>query len=87
MPSFRTGALSASRAFFSVPWAAFVGVFLYYVVLTVVAISVEQLPDVAMTAAYLAPPVAYLAVLLARALRLAESVPVEVGPLAMLRLQ
>ena len=74
-------------AFVAVPWGAFVSAFLFYVVLTLVAISVQQLPDVAMAAAYLAPVAAYLLLLLTRMVRALAAVPVQIGQLAVPRLQ
>ncbi len=66
-------------SFFVVPWTAFVAAFLYYVVLTLVAIGVEQLPDGLMVAAYLIPPAAYVLVLLARTLQAVASLPVRLA--------
>ncbi len=80
-------AAAAIGSFLSVAWGAFVAAFLYYVALTLVAISVEQLPDAAMVAAYLLPVAAYLLLLLSRAIRAVAAVPVEIGQLALPRLQ
>ena len=60
---------------------------MFYVGLTLVAISVEQLPDVAMAAAYVLPVVAYVLLLLARAVRALAGVSVQIGHLAVPRLQ
>ena len=80
-------AAGPAMAFVSMPWSAFVTVFLFYVVLTLVAISVEQLPDVAMAAAYLVPVAAYALLLSVRALHALAAVPVQIGQLAVPRLQ
>ena len=73
--------------FLAVPWNAFVAAFLYYVALTLVAISVEQLPDVAMAVSYLLPVAAYALFLLSRLVRAVSAVRVEIGHLAVPRLQ
>ena len=52
-------------ALMAVPWAAFVAVFLYYTVLTMLAISVAQLSDVFMAVAY-GLPVGIYGVVVAR---------------------
>lgn len=72
---------------FAVPWTAFVAAFLYYVGLTLVAISVEQLPDVAMMVAYALPVLAYALALVARALQALAAMPVTIGNLVAPRLQ
>ena len=80
-------AAGATGVFLAVPWAAFVAVFLYYVGLTLVAISVEQLPDLAMAASYLLPVAGYGLLLLSRMVRAAAAMPVEIGHWAQPRLQ
>lgn len=59
--------------FLVVPWNAFMAAFVFYVGVTIVAISGVQLPDVPMVAAYVFPVVIYAAVLLSRALHGAAS--------------
>ena len=61
-----SSAVRAALAFLAVPWAVFVAGFFYYVALTLVAVGFEQLPDLAMTLAYLLPPAVYGVVLTAR---------------------
>ena len=80
-------ATTATAAFLMIPWGAFVAAFLFYVGLTLVAISVTQLPDLAMAAAYLLPIAAYAVILFVRALRALAAVPVQFRPLAVPRLQ
>ena len=80
-------AATATTTFLSVAWSLFVVVFLYYVVLTLVAISVEQPSDTGMIAAYLLPVAAYGLLLLSRAARALASTPVEIGQLALPRLR
>ena len=82
-----TAATRAVVTFFSVPWGAFVAAFLFYVGITLVVFSVQDLPDVALIAAYLLPVAAYLLVLLGRALHALAAVPVHIGQLAAPRLQ
>ena len=83
---FRTAA-TATAMFFAVPWGAFIAAFLYYVGLTLVAVSVEQLPDMAMGAAYLLPVAAFAALLTLRVVRAVLAVPVEIEHWALPRLQ
>ena len=83
---FRTAA-SLTVGFLAVPWSAFVSAFLFYVGLTLVAISVEQLPDLTMGAAYLMPVAAYGLLLLVRTMRALAAMPVHIGQLAVPRLQ
>ncbi len=80
-------AATAAAHFLAVSWSAFVVAFLYYVALTLVAISVEQLPDAAMVASYLLPVAAYALFLLSRVVRAVSGVHVEIGHLAVPRLQ
>ncbi len=61
---------------------AFVAAFVFYVVVTLVAIGVEQLPDAPMIAAYSLPVVAYAGIILSRALRGAAALTFHVGPAA-----
>ncbi len=78
---------SVALAFFAVPWTAFVAAFLYYVGLTMLAISGEQLTDLAVAATYLVPVAAYALLLATRVTRALAAVPVQIGQLAMPRLQ
>ena len=61
--------------FVAVPWGAFVAAFLFYVGVTLVVFSVEDLPDVLTVAAYLLPVAAYVLVLAARAAAALVGVP------------
>ncbi len=72
-------AAQAVIAFVAVPWSAFVAGFLYYVALTLVAIGFEQLPDLAMTVAYLMPPAVYGVVLLTRTLGRLSMLPARLA--------
>lgn len=74
-PSFIEASISA----FSVPWNAFVGVFLYYVLLTLIAVGGAELPLGVMVAVYAAPPVAYLVMLVNRGIRALASLPIDLG--------
>ena len=80
-------AASAVISFVAIPWGAFVAAFLFYVGLTMIAIGVEQLPDFAMAGAYLLPVAAYVLLLVSRAVHAVAAVPVQIGQLAVLRLQ
>ncbi len=80
-------AMEAAAHLLVVPWSAFVGAFLYYAGLTLVAISGTQLPDAAMAAAYLLPAIAYGIFLLSRLVRAVAAVHVDIGHLALPRLQ
>ena len=64
-------------AFVAVPWAAFVGLFLYAVALTMVAIGVDQLSDGVMAVAYGAPVALYALVLLARGVHALAALPMH----------
>ncbi len=64
-------------SFMAVPWGAFVAVFLYAVVLTMVAIGVDQVSDGFMAVAYGAPVVAYVLVLMARGVRALAALPMR----------
>ncbi len=80
-------AAQVTVAFFAIPWAAFVVVFMFYAGLTIVAIGVEQLPDVPVAAAYLLPAAAYGLLIVTRAVRALAAMPVQIGQLAVPRLQ
>lgn len=71
--------LSSLVTAFAVPWNAFVAAFLYYTVLTLVAIGVEQLPTPFMAVAYLLPAVTYLTTLAFRAVHAVLALPVDIG--------
>jgi hypothetical protein len=58
--------IADALSFVAVPWNAFVGAFLYYAVLTVVAVGVPELSDRFMAVAYLAPVAAYVGLLATR---------------------
>ena len=65
---------------FALPWTAFVAAFLYYTVLTLIAIGVADLPAT-FIAAYGLPVVAYVLVLAGRGVRALAAVRVDMGPL------
>ena len=79
--------LRAIVGFCAVPWGAFVAAFLFYVGVTLAAISGAQLADTLMAVLYLLPLAAYLLVLLARALQALSAVTVRIGHFAAPRLQ
>lgn len=72
---------------FALPWAAFVAVFLYYTLLTMVSIGVAGLPMSWICVTYLAPVVAYAAILAVRGIRALGRLPIELWhpPHAVLR--
>lgn len=74
-------------AAFSVPWDAFVAAFLYYTLLTLIAIGVAELSVTFITVAYLLPAAAYAVFLTARGVRALAALPIEIGhtPQALLR--
>ena len=63
----------------TVPWNAFVGAFLYYVGLTLLAIGVANLPTLFVAVAYLLPVGAYVGLLVSRAVRALAALPIELG--------
>ncbi len=62
-----------------VPWDAFVAAFLYYVGLTLLAIGVANLPVLFVAVAYLLPVVAYVGLLVMRAVRALAAMPIDLG--------
>ena len=64
----------------SAPWPAFVAAFLYYTLLTLVAIGGADLPAVFL-AAYAVPVAMYVLLLGARAMRALAGLRVDMGPL------
>ena len=60
-------AMTRVAAAFSLPWTAFVGAFLYYTLLTLVAVAAQDLPA-AFIGAYGVPVVLYACVIAIRAL-------------------
>jgi len=70
---------SALLAAILVPWNAFVGAFLYYTVLTLLAIGVADLPTVFVVVAYLLPVGAYAGLLVHRAVHALAALPIELG--------
>ncbi len=63
----------------SVPWNVFVGVFIYYVLLTMLAIGVADLATAFMAVAYLLPLAGYLGLLTTRGVHALASLPIEIG--------
>lgn len=63
----------------SVPWNAFIAAFLYYTVLTLIAIGLAGLSDAFMAAAYGLPVAAYGALLLARGARALTRIEVVIA--------
>ena len=59
--------------------AAFVGLFLYTVLLTLATIGVDQLPGTFMATAYGAPVAAYALLLLARMVRALAALPISLA--------
>ncbi len=66
MAQFETTRLAQAGRFFAVAWSLFVAAFLYYVVLTILAIDGADTSDSFMAVAYGLPVVAYTVLLLAR---------------------
>ena len=64
---------------FAVPWNAFVAVFLYYTVLTLVAVGGASIPALAMLVSYGLPVALYVAWLVSRAVHALAVLPVEIG--------
>jgi hypothetical protein len=62
-----------------VPWNAFVGAFLYYVVLTLLAIGVADLPVTFVVITYVLPFAAYAALIGTRAVRALAALPIDLG--------
>jgi hypothetical protein len=67
------------RAALMVPWNAFVAAFLYYTLLTLLAIGVADLPNLFVAVAYLLPPAAYLGLLATRAVNALAALPIDIG--------
>ena len=59
--------LKAASALVEIPWSAFVGAFLYYVLLAAVALAGTSPSTAVVATAYLAPAVAYGVLVLGRA--------------------
>ncbi len=73
--------VDAGVAMVVVPWAAFVAVFVYYAVVTLLAIGIAELSDAFMAAAYGLPVGLYGVMLAARVgRRVVSAFPVHVGP-------
>jgi hypothetical protein len=62
-----------------VPWNAFVGAFLYYVLLTLLAIGVANLATAFVVISYLLPLLAYAALIGTRAIRALAALPIDLG--------
>jgi hypothetical protein len=75
-PAFRARAVLAA---FSVPWNAFVVMFLYYVALSLFVVGDAAFAPVVMAVAYLAPVVCYVAMLLNRGIHALVALPIEIG--------
>jgi len=63
----------------SVPWNAFIAAFLYYTLLTLASIGLAELPTLFVAISYLLPLALYAGVLIVRAVRALEALPVEIG--------
>lgn len=63
----------------SVPWNAFIAAFLYYTLLTLASIGLAELPGLFVAISYLLPLALYAGVLIVRAVRALEALPVEIG--------
>ncbi len=72
--------MTRAAAAFSLPWTAFIAAFLYYTLLTLVAVGAQDLPT-AFIFAYAVPVVLYACVVAARAVRALANVRVDLGPL------
>ncbi len=74
-------------AAFALPWNAFVAVFVYYVLATLVVLGVGSLPALLVAVTYLLPPSGYAVLMVARGVRALAALPVEIGhtPHALLR--
>ena len=83
----RASAIHALAGAVSVSWSAFVGVFLYYTALTLVAIGAAELSVTFVATAYLLPVALYAIVLANRAVRALAAVQIDIGhtPEALLR--
>jgi hypothetical protein len=63
----------------SLPWNAFVAMFLYYVLLALFVVGDAALSPLVMTVAYLLPLVCYVAMLLNRGIHALVALPIEIG--------
>lgn len=66
-----------SLAFIALPWNAFIGAFLYYTLLTLIAVGGIDLSAGFMISAYAVVPVIYGAVLLTRAFQALASLRID----------
>lgn len=62
-----------------IPWDAFVAAFLYYTLLTLVAIGVANPPGLFMAAAYLLPVAVYASLVAVRAVQAFAALPIDIG--------
>ncbi len=62
-----------------VSWDLFVAAFLYYVLLTLLAIGVAALPTVFMAITYLLPVAAYAVLVVTRAVRALAALQIDLG--------
>ena len=65
---------------FLLPWGAFVAAFLYYVLLTLVTIGIDQLPPLFIAGSYLLPVALYAGVLGSRAVHALSNITIDIGP-------
>ncbi len=63
----------------SIPWTAFVGVFLYYTALTLAVLGGADLSARMVALAYLLPVLFYLVLLTTRALRALAALQIDIG--------
>ncbi len=62
-----------------VPWNAFVAAFLYYTLLTLIAIGVADLPAMFVAVAYLLPVALYAGLLVFRAVHALAALPIDIS--------
>jgi hypothetical protein len=75
----RRSGVNLVLAALAMPWNAFVAAFLYYTVLTLVAVGVADLPVPFMAVAYLLPVVAYVGALINRGVHALIALPIDLG--------
>jgi len=86
--SSRLNAIATSAlAAVALPWNAFIAAFLYYTLLTLVAIGGGDLAGGVMAVAYLLPVGLYAGMLVARGIHALAALPIEIGetPHALMR--
>jgi hypothetical protein len=63
----------------AMPWGAFIAAFLYYAVLTLLAVSGASLPAALVAVSYLLPVALYAGALLTRAVRALDAITIDIG--------